>query len=258
MLPEITTPLTEPNDSIWKIGTDRYISKEDFFVSNSSNDDTENASEDENERVSKALQSSGKSGIYSNMKAETSPTVVETFSVSDAAVNSIPPTDSYFYTSTFEKESKDSLEFIDRYMPDDRFDEDREREDECPTQDSLLFSQTRTNFHISRIAMECRTRIMESASSDSNSYNAAREKSLFDDDDDDDQSLDLNQKIKSPNLISDNPMKPVCINSFINSVPNFPNQINNECNLKDISFQPVLEYTSSLQVRHKTCIASLS
>jgi hypothetical protein len=255
MLPESTSPVTEALDSSSSINDNRFTSKEDNYALHLSEDENLTARKEE---TSNTFQSSGKIGIYLDAKLETFPTVVETFSISDVAAHSIPQTDSYFYTSTFEVTSKDSLESIDRYMPEDRADDDTEREDECPNQDSLYFTQTRVDFHNIHLAMERsflpahfpmerRTRILESCSSDSMFYNAARDKSLFDDDGDDDKSVDLNHEATSAESLPQ--IKPICSNPFTDSSPSFRDDNKSECNLKNISFQPVLDYTSTLQVR---------
>jgi hypothetical protein len=235
MFSESASPITASIDSKSRTIDINFSTKKDFFVSH-----------DDKEKTLISLQSLGKVGTYNDAKLDASPTVVETFSVSDVAVHSIPPTDSYFYTSTFGTISNDSLESIDRYIPNDRTDDDTEREDECPNQDSLHFSQTRIEFAAMPVAMERKIRIMQSSSSDSGSYGAAREKSLFDEDDDE-ESVDFYQNRLAADSLPDPQVMPICVTSH----PSFHyDTIENktECNMKNVSFQPVLDYSSSLRV----------
>ncbi|KAI2510955.1 hypothetical protein MHU86_3427 [Fragilaria crotonensis] len=114
-----------------------------------------------------------------------SPTLTETFSISGEVTCTPARNDSLFMTSTADCEESRLVESRNCSMNDDRIDDDDEREDSTPNQNSEPFLQTRVEYTEPFVEKE-RACVFLMSSSESWDCDAARETSLFDGDDDDD------------------------------------------------------------------------
>jgi hypothetical protein len=119
-----------------------------------------------------------------------SPTLTETFSISGEVTCTPARNDSLFMTSTADCEESRVVESRNCSMNDNRTDDDDdEREDSMPNQNSEPFLQTRVDY-TERLVEKERACVFLMSSSESWDCDVARETSLFDGDDDvdDDES----------------------------------------------------------------------
>lgn len=124
------------------------------------------------------------------------PTLTETFSISSDAAWNPAQNDSLFITSTADCEESRLEESRSCSLNDDRADEDDERDDAMPNQNSEPFLQTRVEYTEPFIKKE-RAFVFLMSSSESWNCDAARETSLFDDDEleeEDGRSLELGDR----------------------------------------------------------------
>ena len=114
-----------------------------------------------------------------------SPTLTETFSISSEVRCTPARNDSIFMTSTADCEESRLVESRNCSMNDDRTDDDDEREDSTPNQNSEPFLQTRVEY-TEHFVEKDRACVFLMSSSESWDCDVARETSLFDGEDDDD------------------------------------------------------------------------